>query len=112
MCASAQEPVDFTQSSFRTLESCKTASLTIENPCLMTQVESFTIENMMTYIAGGEIITSNLPIVQDSASQTYGNTDGLSYCGDRQYEFANPELVPTFISIQGQEIVIQTIDDD
>ena len=40
-----------------------------------------------------------LPDVQDSASQTRGNMDGLSYCGDRQYEFANPELVPAFISI-------------
>lgn len=61
-------------------------TLVVENPCLSSTLDVFTVNNMAITVLGlAELqdLTSKKP--KDSVSRLYGTKDGLSYCGERKF---------------------------
>ena len=67
-----------------------TFEVILENPCLKTVLDSFTVQAMNVHVREQPSNLQILPIVFDSASQDYSNQDGLTLCGARTYSIISP----------------------
>jgi len=65
--------------------SSQSFTITVEDPCETTELDDFTINDVLISLQG-EVDIRPLPLsVADSASKNYGNKDGTTFCGKRIY---------------------------
>lgn len=102
-------PTDWTQSSFTQVKSSVNFQIIVQEECGETVLDDFILFDMIIQDEGGEEIQS-FSEVQDSVSKELGIKDGISFCGARKYEFLQPELHSSYLSILGTKLTGFTVD--
>ena len=84
------------------------------DPCYASVMDPFLIIDMQRSVKQTGV-TQSLLDVQDLVSKTYGNQDGLAYCGPRVFELTtDPTLYSNFLSLDQTTnvLTVQTNDDN
>lgn len=80
-----QVPADYTYSSFSPIKKSTTFTIIVEDPCEQTVLDDFQIEDVFLSVKGLKV-SRDLPLqVPDSVSKQFGNSDGVSFCGERTF---------------------------
>ena len=82
-----------------TIKSSQSFTITVQDPCETTELDDFSINDVLISLLG-EVEIRPLPMsVPDSASKTYGNQDGTTFCGERIYTIDQLISYSEFITV-------------
>ena len=84
------------------------------DPCFASSMDALVVDDMQSSVRQGTI-AQLIEEVADAVSKTFGNQDGLSYCGPRIIELTtDPSLYSSFLTFDQStnELAVQTDDDN
>ena len=104
-------PDDYTRSSFTKKRSSIFFRIIVQEECGETIFDDLVLADMTVFV-NGPANTLTFDQVQDSISKQFGNKDGVTFCGARQYDLIDSAQHLGYFSLADRTVSLESASDN